>query len=64
MRKLIVGAAALLGLFASTSTASAQHHKRNVIAGSGNGAGNTVVARSHGGPVPFFAPGFGGFGKK
>jgi hypothetical protein len=60
MRKFIIGAAALIGLAASTQTASAQHN-RNVISNSGNGINNTVIARngpSFGSPV-FGFPGGG-----
>jgi len=51
MRKFIMGAAALVGLMASSSNAFAQHN-RNVIRNSGNGVGNTIVARNVGYPQP------------
>lgn len=59
MRKLIFGlAAAVIGIAATSSTASAQN--RTFINNSGNGANNTLVVRN-GGAVPLFAPpSFGG----
>lgn len=51
MRRLILTAAALVGL---ASTASAQPN-RNVIRDSGNGANNTIVARN-GPAIQLYAP--------
>jgi hypothetical protein len=58
MRKFFFGLAALVGIAATSSTASAQN--RTFISNSGNGANNTLVVRN-GGAVPLVAPvGFGG----
>jgi hypothetical protein len=54
MRRLVLGAAALVGLVAAESTASAQPN-RNVIRNSGNGANNTIIAKNGGG-IPLYAP--------
>jgi hypothetical protein len=53
MRRLVLGAAALVGLAATGSTASAQFN-RNVITNSGNGANNTIVVKNGG--IPLYAP--------
>ena len=46
MRKFIFGlAAAVIGIVATSSTASAQHN-RTVINNSGNGIGNTIGVRN------------------
>ncbi|HUR55718.1 MAG TPA: hypothetical protein VMZ71_16390 [Gemmataceae bacterium] len=57
MRKFLFGLAALVGIAATSSTASAQN--RTFINNSGNGANNTLVVRNGG--VPLYAPpSFGG----
>lgn len=56
MKNLLLAAGvAVLGLFASASTASAQHN-RNVIGNSGNGINNTIVAQNRGGLSGPFVP--------
>ena len=54
MRKFLLGVAvSAIALVATAQSASAQH-KRNVIVNSGNGVGNTIVAKNSGGfPSPF-----------
>jgi len=54
MRKFLLGVAvSAIALVATAQSASAQH-KRNVIVNSGNGVGNTIVAKNSGGfPIPF-----------
>jgi hypothetical protein len=58
MRKFIFGlAVAVMGIVATSSTASAQN--RTIINNSGNGSGNVIAVRNVT-PVPLYAPDFGG----